>query len=739
MQEKGRKQRGRRLFYAKCLAMVWICFGCAFFAGASPEESALDVIHRVTAGTQHVGKIDLKIQPERRNKTNHPYYTYQGSNGVLILRASDPVAACRGFYDYLRANGMGVFDWTGAHFRIPPKWPDTPKTQVVSPFRFNQMYNVVTAGYSFPYWSWERWEIELDWLALHGYNMFMAPIATEAIAERVWKKLGLTQEEIDDFTCGPAHAPWSRMGNIKHVDGPLPAEWNADQIRLQHKILTRARALGMTPIIQGFAGFVPDGLKRLYPDETYCLSVWNNAFLDGRTPVHILPESPLFSRIERLYVEEWKKEFGPFKYILIDTYNEAKNLPLKKDETIETFMANYGQTVSSVLANIDPHLVWTFQGWVFHYQRKIWTPSVVKALMSSIPPEKILVLDMMGEWNHLDGFSGQPWMLGKIVNMGGKTPWNGRIENYKGEIKQLLQAPASVRKNNVGNSDHSEGIEVNVAVFEYNADLGWFGTLDTDAWLDRYIRNRYGKTTPQMRNIWHGIKTYCLTQRGWNVAYGWQRGKFKANPVYPPEFFRLAQQFLAQRKAFADSSLYRADALEISAMVLCQKADESFAAAAQALDEKQLDAAQMHFDRAIKLLQIADQLLQSHPIDRLDRWIAFAREHSTDPKLQDYYEENARRIITVWGPPVNDYSCRMWSGLIRDFYIPRMRGVFENKAEIRSFDRKKWEEQWVHSTGVSPCPPFSDPLEAAAQALDQALAEKISSSIATPRLSAEKD
>ncbi len=709
------------IFFIKRIVLLLVCFGGVFSAEASPEAAALAVIHRATAGAVQVGEIDLKIQAESQNGTANPYYTYQATNGVLILRASDPVAACRGFYDYARANGLGVFDWTGAHFRIPAKWPDISKTKVVSPFRFNQMYNMVVAGYSFPYWSWDRWEVELDWLALHGYNMFMAPIATEAIAERVWRQLGLTQEEIDHFTCGPAHAPWSRMGNIKHVDGPLPSEWNEGQIRLQHQILDRARDLGMVPIIQGFAGFVPDAIKRMHPDETYCLSVWGKGFLDGRTPVHILPESPLFAQIERLYVTEWKKEFGAVKYILIDTYNEAKNLPLGKDETTETFMANYGRSISSLLADIDPNLVWTFQGWVFHYQQKTWTPAVVKALMESVPPGKMLVLDMMGHWDSLDGFSGQPWILGKIVNMGGKTPYNGRIDSYKGDMEKLLNAPASRRGNNVGNSDHSEGIEVNTPVFEYNADLGWLGAVDTDTWLDRYVRNRYGKTTPEMLTAWHGIKKYCMTQAGWNVAYGWQRGKFGKDPVYAPEFFSVAQQFLAQRKAFADSPLYRADALEITAMVLCQKADESFNVAVQSLDKKQLDVARSEFDYGLKLLKTADRLLESHPIDRLERWVAFARGHSSNPELQDYYEENARRIVTVWGPPVNDYSCRMWSGLIRDFYVPRIQSIFEDKAGIRPFNRKEWEEQWVHSTGFSSCAPFPDPLEAAAQALDQAL------------------
>jgi alpha-N-acetylglucosaminidase len=39
--------------------------------------------------------------------------------------------------------------------------------------------------------------------------------------------------------------------------------------------------------------------------------------------------------------------------------------------------------------------------------------------------------------------------------------------------------------------------------------------------------------------------------------------------------------------------------------------------------------------------------------------------------LSDYYERNARTIITTWGGSLNDYACRNWSGLLSDYYARR--------------------------------------------------------------------
>ena len=69
-------------------------------------------------------------------------------------------------------------------------------------------------------------------MALHGINMPLATIANEAIAERVWLKMGLQKEDIRQFFTAPAHLPWHRMGNLNTWDGPLTDKWMQRQITL---------------------------------------------------------------------------------------------------------------------------------------------------------------------------------------------------------------------------------------------------------------------------------------------------------------------------------------------------------------------------------------------------------------------------------------------------------------------------------------------------------------------------
>ena len=87
----------------------------------------------------------------------------------------------------------------------------------------------------------------------------------------------------------------------------------------------------------------------------------------------------------------------------------------------------------------------------------------------------------------------------------------------------------------------------------------------------------------------------------------------------------------------------------------------------------------------------ADRLLCSHPNLRLENWLNYARNWGSTQKLKDYYEKNARRIVTIWGPPVDDYSARIWSGLIRDYYLPRWKKYFEIRRTSKDFDMAEWE------------------------------------------------
>lgn len=75
-------------------------------------------------------------------------------------------------------------------------------------FRFRYYQNVCTVSYSLAWWNWTRWEREIDWMAMSGINLALAFNGQEAIWQRVYLKMNLTQQELDEHFGGPAFLAW---------------------------------------------------------------------------------------------------------------------------------------------------------------------------------------------------------------------------------------------------------------------------------------------------------------------------------------------------------------------------------------------------------------------------------------------------------------------------------------------------------------------------------------------------
>ena len=89
-----------------------------------------------------------------------------------------------------------------------------------------------------------------------------------------------------------------------------------------------------------------------------------------------------------------------------------------------------------------------------------------------------------------------------------------------------------------------------------------------------------------------------------------------------------------------------------------------------------------------------------------------------------FYEFNARNLISSWGPDGNhlDYASRTWSGLLKDYYLPRwelfVSSVFESLQHSTSFNKDNFEKKciementWWHGNKSYPTNTFGDTIE----------------------------
>lgn len=691
------------------------------------RQSARQVIERLAP------QVSKSIVIESINKVDgKDVFEQELRNGKLVIKGSSGVATCRGFYDFMRNNNYGISSWNGNRNAMPTEMKSGNTRRIVSPFKHHYYFNVVTYGYTMPYWDWERWEKEIDWMALHGIDMPLALVANEAISARVWKKLGLTDKEISEYFVGPAHLPWMRMGNVSGIDGPMPQEWHQDQIALQHKILKQMKDLGMKPICPGFAGFVPKAMKRIYPNVHISETSWGGAFHNWM----LSPEEDLFHTIGKLFIEEWEKEFGKNDYYIVDSFNEMDiPFPPKEDPKRYSLLASYGDKVYQSIKAGNKDAVWVMQGWMFGYQRHIWDYKTLEALVSKVPDDKMLLLDLAVDynkcfwnsevnWEFYKGFYNKPWVYSVIPNMGGKSGMTGILTFY---ANGHLEALKSANKGNLtGFGMAPEGIENNDVIYELLADAGWSDQeIDLDTWLVNYSKSRYGNCPPELIEFWKEMRQSVYGSFTDHPRFNWQlrpgylkKGSINAND----HFFKGIEILSKAAKKMKNSRLFQYDFLEWSAAYLGGKLE---------ILSQQIDDAYLYEDKAkaqqlqvvfVHLMKNMDLLLDEHPTKDMRTWIDYARKHALgNQSLANYYEKNARRIVTIWGPPVDDYSARIWSGLIRDYYLPRWKHYFKQKENHKNFDFANWERNWVeNSTGLSQTNKVADKLSLAVSLINEA-------------------
>lgn len=707
--------------FLSLLCMALVLFTSVAQATTDDKEVAIAearaIIDKFTGGQMPV-ELSMTLAPDENGCDS---YSTKVEGGVLKINGSSGVALCRGFYSYIKSKGAGISTWSGSRF-VPFTPTDEAEKVVKTPYRDHYYMNVVTFGYTTPYWDKERWDKEIDWMALHGIDMPLMLVAQEAVYRIVFKKMGMTDTEINKWETGPAHLPWMRMGNLagNTFDGPLTKNWNEQQIELAKHLLNRMRKLGMNPITPAFGGFVPPAFSNYYSGQIDRTG-WNWVPNDLKN-YRLNPSSEAFVTVGRMFVETWDSIFGAGKYYLSDSFNEMA-IPNNKD-----LLTQYGDSIYKSITSANPEATWVMQGWTLGYQRGDWDEGNFEALIKNVPDERFVMLDMATDynnhywnngynWDAYDSFYGKEWVWSVIPNMGGKTGMTGRLEYYANGRLDALNSPN--RGKLIGYGFAPEGVENNEIVYELICDGGWEnGSIDLNAWLENYSKNRYGKYTQELKDYHAGLRASVYGSFTDHPRYGWQTGNYNSSGSINQnnKFYEGIQALFSNTDELKANKLYKADLIEAAAFYVSGRVQNFCSKINAACDMGNTEAANLYLSQLDTLMTMLDASLSCHPLYRLELWEEQAKKMGATDEEKKKYARNARRIVSVWmgphtrlGEPVNDYAARVWSGLVRDYYWPRMKTYFENRINGTSTSILDVENNFVNvAPYLSECTPVPE-------------------------------
>ncbi len=651
--------------------------------------------------------IERVIGEEAKNfefiKTTHAEgldsYEVHANAGKVQVIASSTIAMCHGAYDYLRKACHFQYTWSSNSIKIPTIFPDFDIAKITSPYKMRQYYNVCTYGYTMAFWGWDEWQRELDWMALHGINMPIAMIGQEAIWQKVWKSYGVTDKELDDYFTGPAFLPWHRMGNVNKHGGPAPKSYYTKSVTLQKQLLQRMRELGMMPIVPAFSGYVPDALKRVMPDAGIIdMAPWCGFTKDYSTHI-LMPSAKQFTEIGKKFIDEYTKEFGKCKYYLADAFNEM-TVPIKKDK--QTELAEFGRTIYNSIHQADTAGIWVMQGWLFFNDKGFWDKSAVQSFLKDVPDDKMIIIDLANEsfhgWQEQDGFYGKNWICSYIHNYGGKTQLGGDLALFASDAPKMLSTPNHGKLCGFGISP--EGINQNEVIYELLTDVAWTNKpIDLNNWLELWTSSRYGCCVSDVKTRWKHLLKSIYGPNGYHAPNLYQLRpsmNFDHKIYMSEELDSVYYALNTNLDSLLANQMLILDLIEFDFIHLGSKADFYLKKAVEFYKQNDTLKSKLMFKNAFKILSALDSFVDSIPERRLDTWVQQARKWGDTPEEKNYYEEQAKRQVTVWGGPVLlEYACKTWGGLINSYYLQRWLIFYNTLFNNGSDTIKQWEEKWI--------------------------------------------
>ena len=706
---------GRIYHLIAASAVLFTAAACTPKGPADPEVEAAKALAARVVGPQQARHFVFE-----KAEGEGDFFRLEQRGGKLAVIGNDANSMAVGLNHYLKYYCHVEYGWLlGDTFTLPKKLPAVPEPVEASARVKNRFFlNYCTYGYTMPWWQWADWEHFIDWMALNGINLPLAITGQESIWYQIWTEMGLTDEEVRNYFTGPAHLPWHRMQNIDRWFGPLPHSWLDGQLELQKQITARERELNMKPVLPGFAGHVPPCITRIYPDAPLA-SLGDWAGFDSICWCKFLdPECELYSQIQKKFIEKEIEFYGTDHIYGIDIFNEM--IPPSWEPE---YLARVSRQVYESLEAADPEATWLEMTWLFWNERQYWEiDNRIEAYITSFDKEKRLLLDYYCErqpiWERTNAYYGVPYIWCYLGNFGGNSMLAGNLDTVNVRVERAF---AKGGDNFVGIGSTLEGFDCNPFMYEYVFEKAWDNpiTSDVDAWVERLADQRAGKEDPNIRAAWKLLadsiynkvsspgQTVRINQRPTMGDIKEYRQYYVA-PTYLYNNITLLEVLDKLLAADCNTRTRHFDVVNITRQLLGNYFSDLYADYVKAYREG--DYGKLHqIERTMtNILDDTDAILATESAFLVGRWIRDARAIGTTEEDKNYFESNARNIITTWGEEdalLNEYASRAWAGLTATYYAYRWKEFFKDvDAAIEAgqpFDERayhdricKYEGQW---------------------------------------------
>lgn len=640
-----------------------------------------------------------------------------GGDDTIIVRGNNGISLASGFNYYLKNYAMvdynPLFDSNTEMKKgiVPVGKKIVKDTQ----YEYRYALNFCTYSYTMSFWNWDQYEEFIDWAAMNGVNLMLDIVGQEEVLRQTLNKWGYSDEEVKEYICGPAYFAWFYMQNLYSYGGPLPDSWFEQRTELARKMHDRMQTYGISPVVQGFSGQVPDNFDKKQPTA---LITEMKDWVGYTRPSIIQPyitesdaakgKENLYPKVAKDFYDAQKNVFGNVtNYYATDPFHEGGN-PSGLDFA-ETF-----KQVQTEMLKANEKAVWVMQQWQGNLD--------ATKLSGLVKPSQALALDLQSDLNPQNGVmenSETPWLWCMLHNFGGRMGMDGNLPNVAKNPAIAMNDSKYMK----GIGITPEALENSPVAYELLFDMTWTkDPIDEDAWIAKYAQRRAGGTNDKLQEAWkilnetaYGAKSESYQGAAETIINATPRDSFRSASTWghstitydKKEFEKALQLLIDNYDDFKASPAYRYDLADVANQVLCNVAIEYHSLMVKAKNEGNADDFRKYSAKFLEIIDLSDEILGSSEEFMVGTWIDDARNMMSDADdwTKDLFEFNARAMVTTWSGErsslgnLNDYSNRKWNGLTKDFYGNRWKVWIENRQAELDGKEKNPENKAIEDAG----------------------------------------
>lgn len=605
-------------------------------------------------------------------------YEIYSEDKKVVLAGNSPLSQAMAYYDYLgRYHGVVITsgDYDISTISSAPLPEGKINRTIKRKIRAMTSYEAFSLSGNFR--GFDRWEKEIDFMAMHGFNRALQPVGFDGVLFRTLTDIGMPENFCLEFSSGPAFLMNQLTGNIAGTNSVNSKEYLERKITVGKLISDRERSLGIEPIFPAAIPSVPFSLRKKYIKmDIFKAPMWHNF-----PPIFFIrPKNAFFSVFNKKFLTVQREALGEtHSYIFEGVYESDK-------KGYNSHLADLGKALEEMLNEFDKDAVCYLH-----------TSSINADFFKSCSGDKYIFLDDCEMSKNSDILSDKKYIPEVSGNRYGRT-------GIYGNVQKLCDNPFA--NSELGGALAFDTFDVNpVYCAAALKAITAADSFERDDFIRDFCTKRY-KTDSFSDDIISLIdlcssdectgSIICArpcTNVKHTAPYDTMERSYDFHKLYP-----IAQRIINSEDKKIDAM--RADIQSIVRQFLSDLAYPVYIKATEFFREKNVRNFEQASNLFLEICEDIDRLLRTREETNFCTKYVEAQELGSSQEEKESLQINFLLLHTIWGPfdhsILYDTVWNEWGGMVKDYYEARwhmyyrsLAAYFDNPKKLKDNSKKQ--------------------------------------------------